>query len=210
MRAKVHDKGTDDAEDSGRGERHEGLRSKRRDDVVEKSLGTGSEDVGLTLLGVIALDDTDAAEGFGEAAGNFGIDLGALAEDGTDGLEGTLQDETETSRTTKLTIVIWTLSLMRIAEGEECSEDSAEEVDDSGADEIADAFDVGHDASDEGAGAVGVVEGYWEPADVGLDLHAQLCDEALTFFGKKLGERVGGDALNDGGERPRRRSRGAV
>ncbi len=95
MRAEVHDEGTDDAEDSGRGERHERLRSKRGDDVVEKSLGTGGEDVGLALLGVIALDDADAAEGFGEAAGNFGIDLGALAEDGTDGLEGTLQDETE-------------------------------------------------------------------------------------------------------------------
>ncbi len=93
--------------------------------------------------------------------------------------------------------------LDEIAEGEECGEDSAEEVDDSGADEIADAFDVGHDASDEGAGAVGVVEGYWEPADVSLDLHAQLGDEALTFFGKKLGERVGGDALNDGGEKNR-------
>ncbi len=49
---------------------------------------------------------------------------------------------------------------------------AAEEVDDAGADEIADAFDVGHDAGDEGAGAVFVVEGYGETANVGLDLHA--------------------------------------
>ena len=51
------------------------------------------------------------------------------------------------------------LSVMRIAEGEDGGEDSTEEVDDAGADEIANAFDVGHDAGDEGAGAVFVVEG---------------------------------------------------
>ena len=44
---------------------------------------------------MIALDDTDAAEGFGEAAGYFGVDFCALAEDGADGLEGSLEDEAE-------------------------------------------------------------------------------------------------------------------
>ena len=95
--------------------------------------------------------------------------------------------------------------LDEVAEGEDGGEEAAEEVDDAGADEVADAFDVGHDAGDEGAGAVLVVEGYGEAADVGLDLHAEFGDEALAFLGEKLGEGEGGDALNDGGERRRRR-----
>ena len=33
-----------------------------------------------------------------------------------------------------------------------------------------------------------------------LDLHAQLGDEALAFVGEQLRERVGGDALNEGGD----------
>ena len=60
-----------------------------------------------------------------------------------------------------------TLSLMRIAEGEDGGEDAADEVDDAGADEVAYAFDVGHDAGDERAGAVFVVEGDGQAADVG-------------------------------------------
>ena len=89
-------------------------------------------------------------------------------------------------------------------------EDAADEVDDAGADEVADAFDVGHDAGDEGAGAVLVVEGDGQAADVLLDLHAELGDEALAFFGEELGERVGGDALDEGGGGDRcRRSRAA-
>jgi hypothetical protein len=55
---------------------------------------------------VVALDDADAAERFGEAAGDFGVDLGALAEDGADGLEGLLQNEDEDSMTAKTMSVI--------------------------------------------------------------------------------------------------------
>ena len=79
----------------GGGERHEGLRGEGADDVLEQALDAAGEDVGLALFGVVALDDADAAERFGEAAGDFGVDLGALAEDGADGLEGPLQDEAE-------------------------------------------------------------------------------------------------------------------
>ena len=62
--------------------------SSRRSTPAAKTLAS-------LLFGVIALDDADAAERFGEAAGDFGVDLGALAEDGADGLEGRLQDEAE-------------------------------------------------------------------------------------------------------------------
>ncbi len=105
----------------------------------------------------------------------------------------------KTSRMQKVRSVIRPLMRMRIAEGEDGGEDAADEVDQAGADEVADAFDVGHDAGDEGAGAVGVVEGDGETADVALDLRAELGDEALAFGGEELREGVGGDALEEGG-----------
>ncbi len=165
-----------------------------------RRLTPGGEDVGLALFGVVALDDADAAERFGEAAGDLGVDLGALAEDGADGLEGALQNEAKGDEDDEGDERHLDAELDEVAEREDGGEDAADEVDDAGADEVADAFDVGHDAGDEGAGAVFIVKGDGKAADVGLDLHAQLGDEALAFFGEKLGEREGGDALDDGGE----------
>ena len=63
--------------------------------LSSRRLHAGGEDAGLALLGVIALDDAHAAERLGEPAGDLGVDLGALAKDGADGLEGLLQDEDE-------------------------------------------------------------------------------------------------------------------
>ncbi len=68
---------------------------RERDDVLEEAIDAGGEDVGFALLGVVALDDANSAEGFGEAAGDLGVDFGALAEDGADALEGALEDEAE-------------------------------------------------------------------------------------------------------------------
>src|SRR6266478_5563623 len=93
--AEVHDEGADDSEDHSGGERHERLRSEGADDIVEQAFDAGGKDARFAVFGVIALDDADAAEGFGEAAGDLGVDLGALAEDGTNGLEGLLQNEAE-------------------------------------------------------------------------------------------------------------------
>ena len=84
------------------------------------------------------------------------------------------------------------------SEGEDGGQDAADELDQAGADQVANAFDVGHDARDERAGLVRVVVGDGQAADVLLDLLAQLGDEALAGLGEKLGEGEGGDALNDG------------
>ena len=184
VRAHVHDDHADDAEDDGGRERHEGLRGERADDVLEEAVDTAGEDRGFAVFGVVALDDADAAERFGEAAGDFGVDLGALAEDGADDLEGALQDEREGRHDDEGEQRHADGDVHEVGEGEDGGEDAADEVDDAGADEVADAFDVGHDAGDEGAGAVLVVEGDGELADVLLDLHAELGDEALAGLGE--------------------------
>ena len=53
------------------------------------------EDAGLALFGVIALDHAHAAQRLGQPAGNLGVDLAALAEDGANRLEAILQDKDE-------------------------------------------------------------------------------------------------------------------
>ncbi len=149
---------------------------------------------------MVALDDADATERFGKAAGDLGVDLGALTEDGADGLEGTLENKSKDHQDDKGDERHLHAELDEVDKGEDGGEQAAEEVDNAGADEVADAFDVGHDAGDEGAGTVGVVEGYGETAYVDLDLHAQLGDEALAGFGEKLRERERSDSLNDRGK----------
>ena len=59
----------------------------------------------------------------------------------------------------KATPVIRTLSVDQKDESEDGGHEAADEFDEAGADEIADAFDVAHDARDERAGFVGVVIG---------------------------------------------------
>ena len=159
MRSHVHDERADDAEDDGGGEGHKGLRGERVDDVLEKAIDAAGKDFGLAVFGVVALDDANAAERFGEAAGDFGVDLGALAEDGADDLEGALQNERKGGHDDEGQQRHADRHVHEVGEGEDGGEDAADEVDDAGADEVADAFDVVHDAGDERAGAVLVIEG---------------------------------------------------
>src|SRR5438874_4200483 len=147
---------------------------------------------------MVALHDANATERFGEAAGDLGVDLGALAEDGADGFEGLLQNEAEDDEDAEGEQRHAAADADENAEGDDGGENSANEFKQAGADEVADAFNVGHDAGDESAGAVFIVEGYGQAADVALDLGAELRYEALAGGGEQLGEGVGGDALNEG------------
>ena len=87
----------------------------------------------------------------------------------------------------------------RIDEREDGGDDAAGEIDQAGANEVADAFHVAHDAGDEHAGFVGVVVGDGQAADVRLHLAAQFGDHSLRRFGEKLGEANRSEPLHDGG-----------
>ena len=64
-------------------------------DIVEQAANALGEDTRLAIFGVVSLDDADAAQRFGQPAGDFGVDLAAFAKDGADDPEGVLQDEDE-------------------------------------------------------------------------------------------------------------------
>ena len=84
-------------------------------------------------------------------------------------------------------------------QGEHRRHDSAEEFHQAGADQVAHALHVVHDAGDQCAGFVGVVVDHGQTADMFLHFAPQLGDQALAFLGEELGEGERGDALNDGG-----------
>lgn len=197
--AHVHDEGADDAEQDGGGEAEEGDAGEGLHDVVEDALGAGGKDLFFAVFGVVALDDADAAEGFGEAAGDFGGDFAAFAEDGAEGVEGVAEDEGEDGDDGEGHEGEGGADAEEDGEGEQGGEEAAGELDEAGADEIADAFDVVHDAGDELAGFVAVEVDDGEAADVGLDFAAEFGDEFLGGFGEQVGEPEAGDALEGGG-----------
>ena len=67
----------------------------RFQNVVEQALDAAGENRLFALFGVIALHDAHAAERFGEAAGDFGVDFRARAEEGANRLEGFAEAEAE-------------------------------------------------------------------------------------------------------------------
>ena len=78
--ADEHHRDADGADDEGReraDRRHAGQRLR---DVAEQPVRALREDELLALFRRVRLDDADAAERFGEPAGDLGVDLAALAE----------------------------------------------------------------------------------------------------------------------------------
>ena len=78
-------------------------------------------------------------------------------------------------------------------------EQAADQVDQSGAEQVPHAFHVGHDARDQGAGLIGIVERNRKMRDVRLHFFPKFRNQALGRFRQQLGQRKGRDALNDGG-----------
>ncbi len=78
---------------------------------------------------------------------------------------------------------------------------AADEIHQARADQIAHAFDVGHDARYQHAALVGVVIADREASDVLLDFLAQLGDQSLAGFREQLRQGEGSDALDERGVR---------
>ncbi len=113
-RAHEHHDRADDAHQRRRRKAHHRGRGERLEDVVQQALDAGAEDLVLARLGVVALHHAHAAERFGQAAGDFGVDLAALAEDGPDGAEGLSQARVRRRAGTPKAMAVM-IGLMRIS-----------------------------------------------------------------------------------------------
>src|ERR1017187_2459312 len=197
--ADIHDGAADHSHHHGGREGHQRDGGEGAHDVVQQALHARCEHACFPGFGVIAFDDAHARQRLGQTAGDIGVDLAALAEDGADLAEGHAEadgahDDEEQGETGQQGA-----DAEQDEEREQRRQHAAEEFHQPGADEVAHALHVAHDAGDQGAGFIGIVIGHRQTADVLLHLAPQFGNEALPFLGKQLGKGERGDALNDGG-----------
>jgi hypothetical protein len=206
--ADPHDQGADETEEEDSGLGEEGDAGEGAEDVIEEAADAFGKDGLFAFFGVVALNDANAAEGFLEAAADFSLDLVALLKQRAHSVEaeehggGDGEDDDEGKASEQ------GAGDAENGEGKDGGEEAAEEVDEAGSDEVAEAFDVVHDAADEFAGFVAVKIGDGEAADVDLDFAAHVGDEALGGFGEDLGYGKRAAGLNESGGDDGRNERG--
>ena len=204
----------DDADDDGAargGGRHAGH---RLGDVAEQPVRALGEDDLLALLGGVGLDDPDAAERLGEAAGDFGVDLAALAEQRPQRAERERHPAAEDAEDDQRDGGQPPVQPEQHAHAEHGGDEAADELHEAGADQVPDAFGVGHDARDQDAGLRGIEVADRQPHHVRLHALAHVGDGALRGDAEDLRQPERGDGLHDGRgagrERERQQQIGAV
>src|SRR5205814_3901619 len=127
--AKLHDERTNDAHEPGSGEAHQRCGGESLQDVIEEALNTGAKDFFFSLFRVIALHDANAAERFGEAAGDFGIDFGTRAKNRADGLESFVDANAEDEKDAEGESGHGDAGVNQVGEGERGGHQAADEFD---------------------------------------------------------------------------------
>ncbi len=153
----------------------------------------------LAVLRVIALDHTDSAEGLGQPAGDLRVDLAALAEDGPDGTKRLAQAGAKDSQESEGDSGHDRTDAHENDERYDRRQQAADKIDQTGADEVTNAFHVAHDARHQHSRLVGIVVRDGEPPNVLLHPASQFGNESLRRFRQSLGQRKRGQSLDDGG-----------
>ena len=185
--ADQHHRDARGADDDRGKRRHGGHAGQRFGDVAEKPVRTFGEDQLFALLGGVRLDDADAAERFGEAAGDLGVDLPALAEQRPQPIEGRRHPAAEQAEDDDGHERQLPVQVQQDAERQQGSDDRSGELHEPGADEVPDAFRVGHDARNQDAALRRVEVPNRQAHHVRLDVLAHLGDGALRRHAEHLG-----------------------
>src|SRR6516225_8565905 len=133
----------------------------------------------LALFRVISLDHAHPAQRLGEAARDFGVDLAAFTEDGTYGSKSPGQGNSNQEQAGE------GQPRHEVADFEEHNQrdgrrqEAASELDQPSPQQIANAFYIAHDARNQIARLVGVIECDREPSDMFLYSSTQIGDQSL-------------------------------
>ena len=157
------------------------------------------EDQLFALLGGVRLDDADAAERFGEAAGDLGVDLAALAEERTQAVERHRHPAAERAEDHDRYAREAPVQIEEDAERDDGGDDRSGELHEAGADEVPDPFRVRHDARDQDAGLRRVEIADRQAHHVRLDVLPHFGDGALRGDAKDLGVAERGRRLDECG-----------
>ena len=126
---------------------------------LQEPLDAGAKDRMLAVLGVITLDHAHASKRFRQASRDFRIDFSALAENGPNGAKRLAQSEAEYQQKTEGNTGHHRANANQNGERDDGGHQSANELHQPSADQVAHAFNVAHDARHQHPRLVGVVVG---------------------------------------------------
>jgi hypothetical protein len=163
-------------------EAHERGGRERSHHVVEQATHAAGEDFLFSFLGVISLDHPNAAQRFGEAACYLGINLAAFAENGSDRLEGPAQCSGKATQRANGDQSQWHTRTKQQHKRNASRDQPSSKIHQPGAQQIANAFYVGHNARDQRSGFVGIIESHRQVGNVRLHLLAEVRNQPLRRF----------------------------
>ena len=205
--ADIHRGGADHSHQHAGREAHQRRCGERLHDVVEKPAHARAKNRFFPLFRVISLDHAHAAQRLREAPGDFRINLAALAEYRPDDGESPIQRQREATKGAHSNQSQRRADAKQQHQRNSCRDQSASEVHQPGAQQIANAFHVAHDARHQRSSLVRVVKRNREPGDMLLHLLPKLGNQALGGLRKQLRQRERSHALNQRGQQHRKNKR---
>ncbi len=154
----------------------------------------------FALLRRVDLDDANASQGLAQTAGDLGVDLPALAEDGAELAEGERHDAAEDQQHSQGHQGQLPVEVEEHQQGQGGGEQTAHELYQTGAHQVPDALGVGHDAGDQDSTFGVVEESRGQARHVFLHPPAHLRDRRLRRHAQHLGHQERGDRLDHGGD----------
>src|SRR5262249_14598310 len=155
------------------------------------------KDLLLAFLSVVTLYDPYTAQRLGESARDLSVDLWPGTKNRANGGESFVQTESEGKKNCRGQNGHKHADPKQHYQRKKSGHDASGKFDQPCANQIANSFDVAHDARDQRTSLVGIVEGHRQPADVCLHLTPHLGNHSLRGFREQLGERERSKTLND-------------
>ena len=153
----------------------------------------------LAIFGMVALNYAHSAERFRESSAHIGVDLAALPKDRANRCERLLQSEREDRDADERD---HGHAYTDADQNDECQhrrQQTAQKIDESGADQVAHAFHIGEDARHHRSRFGRIVVSNWKTSNVLLNLPPHIGNQPLRRLREQLSQSKGGDALNHGG-----------
>ena len=198
-RTDVHNDRSDHTKQQTGRETHDRSGGQSSQHIVEKTLHTACENILLALFGVITLDHANPSERLRQPTGDFSINFAALAKDRTDSPKSFVERQSKEQQESERDGGHEGTDAEQHDQRDSRSHQASDQIDQSSTDQVADAFDIAHDARDQHAAFGRIVKRDWQPADMRLNFLTELRDQPLRGLRQQLGQRKRCDSLNHGG-----------
>src|SRR5881296_1331856 len=179
----------------------------RPPDILKEAEGSGFKYGGLAFFRVKAFDHAHTSKRFRQASGDLGVDLSALTENRANRFECLAKNQAEDQKKAERQKCECRIDPDEKSKRNDSGEQPADEVDESGSNEIANSFYIRHDSRNQGSGLVRVVISDGQPSDMLLYFDPHLGDQPLCRRAQQANQRVGGQGLNQDSPGNSRRDR---